>query len=158
MKPTFDQLLLNTRIARFWNRVDLSDLSGCWNFKLSKNRDGYGWYKTKLIGECRAHRTAFILTFGNPLNPVICHHCDNPSCCNPWHLFSGTRKDNFKDMVSKGRNGFRNLIEVKDEFSDLKVSRQRKYELRMKRDGRCMKCGVRIESGRMCKLHKDKRR
>ena len=30
---------------------------------------------------------------------------------------------------------------IKDEFSDLPVSRQRKYQLRMGRDGRCVICG-----------------
>jgi hypothetical protein len=31
--------------------------------------------------------------------------------------------------------------EIKDEFTDLPVSRQRKYQLRMARDGRCIICG-----------------
>jgi len=30
---------------------------------------------------------------------------------------------------------------IKDEFSDLPVSRQRKLQLRWKRDGRCVSCG-----------------
>jgi hypothetical protein len=32
-------------------------------------------------------------------------------------------------------------LAIKDEFTKLRVSRQRKYQLRMRRDGRCTKCG-----------------
>jgi hypothetical protein len=32
-----------------------------------------------------------------------CHSCDNPSCCNPSHIFAGTQADNLADMTAKGR-------------------------------------------------------
>lgn len=32
-----------------------------------------------------------------------CHHCDNPPCANPDHLFAGTARDNVLDAVAKGR-------------------------------------------------------
>lgn len=33
----------------------------------------------------------------------ICHTCDNPSCCNPGHLFLGTGQDNALDRMKKNR-------------------------------------------------------
>jgi hypothetical protein len=42
---------------------------------------------------------------------------------------------------------------IKDEFSDLPISRQRKYQLRRKRDRRCTECGAPAAEGSRCIMH-----
>ena len=42
---------------------------------------------------------------------------------------------------------------IQDEFTKLKLSRQRKYQLRMMRDKRCEKCGEPAPQGPLCLKH-----
>jgi hypothetical protein len=42
---------------------------------------------------------------------------------------------------------------IEDEFSDLPISRQRKYQLRMQRDNRCTECGEPAVQGSRCLKH-----
>ena len=87
---------------RFWSMVEVAESLRCWPWRGAKDKNGYGQFRTdgKTI---RSPRVAFFLR--NGIWPdQACHSCDNPACCNPGHIFSGTRSDNMRDMVSKGRN------------------------------------------------------
>ncbi len=42
---------------------------------------------------------------------------------------------------------------IEDEFTHLKISRQRKYQLRMLRDQRCTECGSPAVQGSRCLKH-----
>lgn len=77
----------------------------CWIWHGCKSEDGYGRFTSKHLGKrLRAHRFSWFLKYGEePIN-FGCHHCDNPICVNPNHLFDGTHSDNAKDMGRKGRH------------------------------------------------------
>jgi hypothetical protein len=42
---------------------------------------------------------------------------------------------------------------IQDEFENLPISRQRKYQLRMQRDKRCTECGKPAVQGSRCLIH-----
>ena len=90
-------------ITRFWSLVDKRGPDECWPWLGTGGHLGHGHFTVsgRNVG---AHRFAYELAHGTvPDGLFICHHCDNPSCCNPAHLFAGTITDNHRDMVSKGR-------------------------------------------------------
>jgi hypothetical protein len=98
--------------ARFWARIHVRGPDDCWEWTRALSH-GYGhcsWADGKVR---QAHRIAYALTLGDPGAIHVCHHCDNPPCCNPAHLFLGTDADNVRDMHAKGRyvNGFKRLTE-----------------------------------------------
>jgi hypothetical protein len=85
----------------------------CWEYpgSRSKRGDGYGYISRLIVRafhmpeDCGlAHRFAWTLTYGPiPKGKQVLHHCDNMPCIEPLHLFLGTRSDNMRDMVVKGR-------------------------------------------------------
>lgn len=88
---------LNDRLVR-------DEATGCLNWTGYRDDRGYGRIG---IGERleKPHRVAFILSGGQLTadKPLVCHRCDNPSCCEPSHLFAGSVLDNSQDMARKGR-------------------------------------------------------
>jgi len=86
----------------FWKHVD-RNARGCWPWLLSKDDHGYGRVLYQRKG-WKAHRLAWFLTYGRVPPLFVCHACDNPVCCRPEHLFSGTQKDNMADSARKGRH------------------------------------------------------
>lgn len=91
-------------LKRFWGKINILNNNDCWEWNAAKTIDGYGRFK--IAGKNYSpHRLVYETFFCNiPDKMDICHKCDNPSCCNPNHLFLGTRSDNMKDCYTKGRS------------------------------------------------------
>lgn len=89
-------------IEKFWASVEKRGPDECWPWKKYKDKCGYGTIRVPGSEKLRAPRVAYALAHGIPAS-LVCHSCDNPSCCNEAHLFDGTDSENIVDCVKKGR-------------------------------------------------------
>jgi len=105
------------RCNDFWGRVKITANSDkCWEWGRNCNDKGYGYYyigekSQGIAAKYKAHRLAYFLHYKkDPEHLIVQHKCDNPKCCNPFHLELGTDKTNSDDKISKGRhaNGEKN--------------------------------------------------
>ena len=96
-----------TTIERF-EKYYIKCENGCWQWTAFLDKDGYGQFW--LYGKTRrAHRAGWFLYKGYWAKDLLCHHCDNPRCVNPKHLYEGTALTNQQDIVKRGRLGLRLL-------------------------------------------------
>lgn len=82
----------------------------CWDWNGATFTDGYGAVSWRGVLR-RAHRVAWEIANG-PIAKglLVCHHCDNPKCVRPEHLFLGTIQDNTHDMIQKGRAAWQSVV------------------------------------------------
>lgn len=77
--------------------------NGCWEWIGSRDIDGYGQLTHK-GRRVRAHRLSFQSFTGPiPIGMLVLHHCDNPPCVNPAHLYAGDQFQNESDKRERGR-------------------------------------------------------
>lgn len=88
---------------RFWSKVEKTP--SCWLWTATKLTSGFPYGMIGTDGTNKlAHRVSYELAYGGiPEGMNVLHHCDNPSCVRPDHLFLGTQKENAHDMARKGR-------------------------------------------------------
>ena len=113
MSKTFDW-------EEFWGCVDKKGPNGCWVWTWlvtgrygRYRRDGVPYQSHRLSWEYHNRRSV-------PDGLWVLHHCDNPICVNPAHLFLGTHDDNVQDKVNKGRQ-VRGSRQVMAKFTEEQV-------------------------------------
>lgn len=103
MHNNFSQALKSKFLERISKYNFPAEGDGCWEWQGSKAFYNYGTmcFEKSLY---RTHRVAYETFIGPiPNGLFVCHHCDNPPCVNPSHLFVGTQTDNIRDKEAKGR-------------------------------------------------------
>lgn len=99
---------MKPKAVRFWAKVQKTD--GCWLWTGAK-RSGTHTYGVLRTGPRSggtdevAHRVSWELHIG-PIPPGlwVLHHCDNPPCVRPDHLYIGTASDNVADRQRRHRH------------------------------------------------------
>jgi hypothetical protein len=153
-------------IDRFWSHVDKEKSAifyngtRCWEWTAAHIR-GYGLIGMVGVSPCLAHRISYELAFGAiPEGLFVCHHCDNPPCVNPDHLFAGTSQDNVDDMKKKGRCSHRDArgeLNANCKLSDEQVAeiRDRVAAGEMQKD---LAKGFGVTPSQICRLVKRQQR
>lgn len=125
-----------------WDRIRITE-SGCWEFTGSRIAHPvfcYGRIKFNKV-TFKAHRLALFYTLGY-WPKFACHHCDNPPCVNPDHLYDGDATTNARDVAVRQRNRRSNSETFtcghpKSEENTLYESGSSKYSESQKRCKQC---------------------
>lgn len=116
-------------VDRFWDSTHVASDDDCWEWQGPKSRKGYG---RLFLGEYGCYQAAHRFSWELANGPIpdglhVCHHCDNPSCVNPAHLFLGTNQDNHEDKMRKGRQSRGEHIHTAKLTAEQVVAIRRRY-------------------------------
>ena len=134
-------------MKRFWEKVNVSDPYGCWEWTAYRMKGGYGQFS--LRGKVLlAHRVSLHLAGVLELdsNELVCHHCDNRGCVNPLHLYVGTYSENMKDMVSRKRSA------VGESHSQVKLTEESVLEIRRRKSDGASQVSIASAFGVSCAI------
>jgi len=99
-----------TTLASILNNCNVDPVTGCWTWKGAQACVKRGGGVPRGVvnfnnKRCYVYRLVFEMKTGETIAPraLIRHTCDNPICCNPAHLLSGTDRDNALDAARRGR-------------------------------------------------------
>lgn len=94
---------------RFWEKVDIRAPAECWPWTAAKDLRGYGCFRVGSMSDGtrrQVHASTWVCEqrLGRRFvrGEMACHHCDNPSCCNPTHLYVGNARTNGRDASDRG--------------------------------------------------------
>ncbi len=92
---------------RYFEKVDIRGPNDCWPWLGYATNNGYGRMKVDGVLKYATH-ILFYLKHGHypPKGRISCHHCDNPPCNNPRHLYLGTNRSNMRDKKERRRGNY----------------------------------------------------
>ena len=128
-------------LVRFFSKVWVNELTGCWEWTASKNWGGYGRFRYRTNQELLCHVAAYLAFVGDIPNGLeLDHLCRVRRCANPAHLEVVTRRENIARGVSKAAYSIRtgmcinghersgaNLIHRPDGYTECRICRREIY-------------------------------
>jgi DNA-binding XRE family transcriptional regulator len=95
-----------------FRHIDMGDNDVCWEWKGKINEKDGRPYFTVLGKRRAAYLIVLELHTGTKKEKgrMAIHSCDNPICCNPFHLRWGTHQDNMNDMKKRERHGLPAIV------------------------------------------------
>jgi hypothetical protein len=98
------QVLFEHAKTRLMKHREINPETQCWTWHGQKSLR-YGKTHVGREFQIDLHRLSYMLFVGPiPDGKFVLHHCDNPPCWNPDHLWIGTNRENLIDMTNKGRH------------------------------------------------------
>lgn len=123
-------------LERFEEKYSPEALTGCWLWTGSGSSRGGNEFRPtiKVAGKSGlAYRVSYQLFRGPiPEGKEVCHHCDNPACVNPQHLFLGTHAENIEDMRGKKRHPKANPLLTTEKVREIFSATGSPYQLSKK--------------------------
>lgn len=124
---------------KFLSRVRITKGDDCWIWMagLNSKKKGTNYGCTYIRGRrMLTNRVALEVELGRRISNQICvlHTCDNPQCCNPSHLYEGSKLQNAQDRERRNRRVCEKGSERKNsKLDDEKVKEIRRlYRLHLK--------------------------
>lgn len=82
----------------FWSKVEVKGKKDCWLWKRALKAGGFGAVRINKRS-LSAHRVAYELAYGAiPAGMCVIQTCGAPHCCNPMHLYMGSKTDTDRMM------------------------------------------------------------
>lgn len=110
-------------LSRLFATIQIDPVTRCWIWTGSRDTGGYGLVNQDPTNRNKkVHRVVYETAIGEiPEGHHVLHRCDVPACCNPFHLFTGTRQDNVDDRELKGRNNPRPAVAACTRLTEAEV-------------------------------------
>lgn len=112
-----------TVIEKFWDYVITQPETECWKWRGHRDEHGYPRIaparsrrlENNPHGDRRSPLKGSRVSWEIHNGPIpeglhVLHHCDNPECTNPKHLYVGTQVENLKDAYRRGRRKPNRLV------------------------------------------------
>lgn len=114
----------NETNAVIQNKLYIITKNGCWEFPPWSPTKGYPTFNIhgkSYLAHREVYRIYKLKQRAIPAGMFVCHHCDNPPCFNPEHLYLGTPQTNSDDCITRGRSPHMRFTALSaDDISDIR--------------------------------------